>query len=395
MKIIGKIIIITLSLVSACIAAEIPTNPVPAEEIKQEITALMEENHIPGVAVELYIDGKPQSYYFGYAKPAKQVPVTKNTIFELGSISKVMTSLLLAQAVDAAKMQLNAPVMQYLPNLSTDFDDVSLKDLATHTAGVPFNIADNIKTQSELDNFLSHFSYETMSEEKWIYSNLGIGLLGNAIEHATHQNINNLYRQQILSPLHMQLIGLTVPAKLAGNYAQGYTEEGTEAPRCCSTSLLPAAGQMKASANDMQRFLSAAIGLPGTPETILYPMRLTQSAFVELPNAVMQGLGWQVHPLDKKHVQGLLDASDVQDLMKSIDVVDVYKKPLYSGDVLIDKTGMTNGFRTYIAVIPNKKTGIVILANKAVKGPAIVKSARKILFMLNQINPQEPASMGS
>ena len=283
-----KILLAWMMSISVCTAAVVvpPMNP-DAEVVKQVITKFMEVNHVPGVAVELYVNGQPQHYYFGYAKPHKKLPVTKNTIFELGSISKVMTSILLAQEVDAAKLRVEAPVRDLLPELSEDFDDATLKNLATHTAGVELQLPDNIKTPAELNSFLANYSYENIANEKWIYSNIGIGVLGMAMERATHKNLNTLYIQRILQPLHMQPIGMVVPPALKANYAQGHDKEGQPISPM-PLSVLPAGGQMKASSADMQRFLSAAIGLPGTPEGILYPMRLTQSVFLELPNTLMK-----------------------------------------------------------------------------------------------------------
>lgn len=356
-----------------------------ADIVKQTINSFINENNLPGVIVELYVDGKPEAYYFGYAKPNVKQVMNKNTIVEIGSISKVWTSLLLAQAVDAAKMQLNASVRKYLPWLSDDFDDITLMNLATHTSGLPFKQSDNFKSQEALNHFLATFYPDEVVNEQWIYSNLNIGLLGFSLEKATHKKLNELYINQILLPLGMQPIGLVVPPWLITHYAVGYDENGNE-QKPLPTSLLPAAGAIKASAQDMQRFLSAAIGLPGTPEHVLYPMRMTQSVYVELPTK-MQGLGWEVHPLEANDIKDLLNADE--NLMKPLPVTEVYDRPRYSGDMLIDKTGGTPGFRAYIAVIPNKKTGIVILTNKFVDGKMIVRAGREILFKLNNINVSE------
>ena len=125
-----KILFTWLICATVCAAAEIaPTTTAPSDTdvVNQVITKFMQENQIQGVAVELYIDGQPQHYYFGYANTAKKTPVTKNTIFELGSLSKIMTSILLAQEIDAAKVSIDASVREYLPNLSNEFDDVTLK----------------------------------------------------------------------------------------------------------------------------------------------------------------------------------------------------------------------------------------------------------------------------
>ena len=354
-----------------------------ADIVKQAAEKFMNENNVPGVVIELYVNGQPESYYFGYANPNLKIAMNKNTIFELGSISKVMTSILLAQEVDAARVQLDQPVKKYLPTLSEDFSEISLMNLATHTSGLPFNKPENIKSAKELNQLLATFYPDDVTNEHWVYSNLGIGVLGFALEKVTHKNINQLYSQRLLQPLRMQPIGMTVPKTLQAKYAAGYDQNGNAVPPM-PPSLLPAAGAVKASAQDMQRFLSAAIGLPGTPEHILYPMRMTQSVYVELPTK-MQGLGWEVHPLEANDVSDLLSGVDVS--LDPVTVTEVYSKPRYSGDMLIDKTGMTVGFRTYIAVIPNKKTGIVILANKSIPGGAIVHTGREILFKLNNISP--------
>ncbi len=356
-----------------------------AEIVKQIISQYMDENDVPGVAVELYIEGKPESYYFGYANPNIKQLMNKNTIVEIGSLSKVMTSLLFAQEVDAAKMQLNAPVRKYLPWLSDDFDDITMMNLATHTSGLPMKQSEDMKNQQALTQFLATYYPDYTSNEQWIYSNLNIGILGFALEKVTHRKLNELYINQILFPLGMQPIGLVVPPWLLTHYAMGYNENGDEV-KPLPTSLLPAAGAVKASAQDMQRFLSAAIGLPGTPEHILYPMRMTQSVYVELPTK-MQGLGWEVHPLETNDIKDLLKADD--NLSKTLAVTEVYSKPRYSGDMLIDKSGGTPGFRVYIAVIPNKKTGIVILTNKFVSGSAIARTGREILFRLNNLTGNE------
>src|SRR5262249_31303720 len=141
---------------------------------------------------------------------------------------------------------------------------------------------------------------EKTSQPEWQYSNFGVGLLGSALENSSHKTINELYYRRILSPLHMQPIGFTVPTKLKMNYAQGYDKDDKPvAPS--SGGLFKAAWDVKMSAQDMQHFLSAAIGLPGTPDRIFYPMRMTQSAYVKLPNK-MQGLAWEIHTIKPNHI---------------------------------------------------------------------------------------------
>jgi len=377
----------TFALVSFGVYAASVPDP-NADTVNQTMTTLMAQNQVPGVAVELYVDGKPYSYYYGYAKPQKKVPVNEKTIFEIGSISKVMTSILLAQEVDFAKMGLNDSLDKYVKHLPDSFDDISLQDLATHTSGLPFNVPDDVVTRSQFKKYLAAWSPEYNSGEQWVYSNMGIGMLGYALEHASHRGYDQLYRKHILSPLGMQPIGLVVPGWLQNNYAQGYDKDGNPAPHT-AIKLFPAAGDVKASAGDMRRFLAAAIGLPGTPQRILYPMRMTQAGYVKLPDC-LQGLGWQIHQFTPENAASLLIVSDENDKDKGpVAVQEQLEKPLFYSNALIDKTGGTEGFRAYIAVLPDKKSGVVILANKFIPRSVIVSAGRQILFKLNHITQQD------
>ena len=351
--------------------------------VQRTISAFMQKNNIPGVAVEIYQNGKPYSYYFGYADRDKKTPVTKDTIFEVGSISKIMTSLLLAQEVDSATVGLNDPVTKHMSQLSDSLEDISLLNLATHTSGLPFNVPASVQTEAELYQYLDKSGSQYTPNKQWSYSNLGIGMLGYTLQNVTHKTFDQLYRRHILLPLNMREIGSTVPKKWQRFYAQGYDKNGNPVNQM-PASLFPAAGGLKLSADDMQRFLSAAIGLPGTSPRIFYPMRMTQTAYVKLPDE-MQGLGWEIHPLANTSVYRLLNAPEVMNL-GPLPVAEMVDRPVYTGDALIDKTGATDGFRTYIALIPNKQAGVVILTNRYVSNGAIVNTGREILFKLTKMN---------
>lgn len=373
-----------LSLLSLSLYAE--TAPAPQVDptdklLQHSIAAFAEKNKIPGIAVELYVDGKLYEHYTGYADKESKEPVIRKTIFELGSISKVMTSLLLAQEVDWAKMSLNDPVTKYVKDLPESFNKIRLQDLATHTSSLPFDAPADITTKDELIQRLPKWTADSEPGEQWTYSNLGTGMLGYALESGTERDYDDLYRRHILNPLGM-VNGVTVPKTLTKYYAQGYDAKGNPAAHD-APGLFPASGGVKASASDMQKFLSAAIGLPGTPPRVFYPMRLTESVFAKM-NGDYQGLAWQIHRIESRDIAGLLNVT-ARPEMGPIDVQEVYTRPVYNGDALIDKTGTTKGFRAYIAVIPNKKSGIVILANKNVPNSEIVKTAREILFKATKL----------
>ena len=353
--------------------------------VHQTIANYMQQYHVPGVAVELYIDGKPYSYYFGYANREKKNPVTGQTIFEVGSISKVMTSLLLAQEIDAAKMQLDDSITKFIQTLPATYEDITLKNLATHTSGLPFNPPASVTTQVAFSKYLQEWKPQYEADSEWIYSNVGMNMLGYSIEAATRKNFNQLYLKKIAKPLGMQPLGLTVPRSYQKYYAQGY-DQNAQPIKPFQIKLSSFAGGIKASAQDMQRFLSAAIGLPGTPERIFYPMRMTQAAYVELPDK-MQGLGWEVNAITRDNIADLIENPKII-VLKAMEVVEIFDQPVFDGNLLIDKTGATEGFRSYIALIPNKKSGIVILTNKRAADSTIIKVGREILFKLTKVSTQ-------
>lgn len=352
--------------------------------INQTVTAFMKKNNVPGMTVEIYLEGQPHSYQFGVADQVKKTPITDETIFEVGSFTKVFTCLLIAQQVGQGKMKLSDPIIEYLPHLlpaNKDLNTITLQNLATHTSGLPFKAPDIITSQSGLQQYFVDWKPSSPIGSQWAYSNMGIGLLGYALEANTGRNYNQLLREEILVPLGMDPIGISVAKGLQPYVAQGYDKDGKTASPIDMV-LFQAAGAMRASGHDMLMFLNAAIGLPGTPDNILQAMHLTQTPYVATADS-LQGLAWEIHPLTSKTLPTLLQPP-VEMNMGPISAMQLSaNQQQFDGNALIDKTGATDGFRAYMAVIPNRKTGIVILMNRYVSNGEIVKLGRTILLKLN------------
>lgn len=376
--------IISLFLIITTSIAHAEPSNLPSTDalVSKTITAWMEKNDIPGVAVEIYHNGTPHSYYFGYANREHKTPVTQKTIFEIGSFTKLFTGLLLAQGAIDNKVHFTDPVTKYLPALKSNpyFHEVTLERLGSHTGSLPFNVPETVQTTQALQQFLVNWKPTVPVGSSWEYSNLSIGLLGHALEASSGKTINELYLAQILKPLHMQPIGIHVPDTLQLYYAQGYDENG-KTVQPTTTLFFPAAGSMRASSQDMAAFLQAAIGLPHTPEKITKAMRLTQTPTVSTAQT-LQGLSWVIYPLALYSKETLLNPPTKMDRgpMPSNSVNNANFEP----NALIDKTGGTEGFRSYIAVLPNKKSGIVLLANRVVSTGEIVKVSREILLNIDQ-----------
>jgi len=344
--------------------------------VDKTITSWMAKNQIPGAAVLIYDHGKPHSYYFGYAEKKHKIPVNKNTIFEIASFTKIFTSILLAEEINARKMHLDDSIEKYLPNLLNDkMKDITLIDLATHTSGFALNVPNELRTNDELKNYFDQWRPEFTVGTKWQYSNINFGLIGFALEKVTNKPIAQLYQAQLFSPLGMKDIGLEV--KNLKNYAQGYSDD--KAVPHSRVGFFPAAAALKATGADMLIFLKTTLALPGTPTNIIDAVHLTETPFVST-SEFNQGMGWVIYPEPYKNKDKLLNPSDK--------MVELTAKPIdkdqqkFDGNSLMDKTGTAKGFRAYIAIIPNKKSGIIILTNRYVQNSKIIKVAREILFTL-------------
>lgn len=386
-----KITLIRIQVIIFCLLASLTANAseqtpdANAAMINQKMIAYMHQYHIPGAAVEIYIDGVPHSYYYGYANQARKIPVTANTIFEVGSITKVFTCLLLAEEINAGNMQLNDPVIKYLSHFSTSANnhlkEITLQELATHTAGFQLHAPKTIRTFPALMHYFSQWQPSAKMGSQYEYSNIGIGLLGYALEGLTHQSDNQLYIENILQPLGMQPIGLNVPKHLQINYAKGYDNKG-ETPQI-NMPLFSSAGAMKASGDDMLLFLRAAIGLPGTPHSISQAMHLTQTPYVQTAK-MLQGLAWEIREINPQNANILLNPQPLIEVGPALPARQLSQnEQVFDGNALIEKTGSTDGFRAYIGVIPNRKSGVVILTNHRAVNNDIVQVGRSILLNLN------------
>lgn len=342
----------------------------PDAVVNSTMTKLMKDYAIPGATVQLYAQGQPYSYNFGLADRMQQTPVTNDTIFELGSLTKLFTSLLLAEDVEAGTVNLHDSAADYIPDLlgTAALKPITLGNLASYTASFPLNLSDNIRTRSDLSHALKTWQPAAPIGSVWQYSNVDFGLLGDALEVINHQSFNQMYRTQILSPLHMNPIGITVPDAYVSQMATGYTAAGKMTPKS-SLGLFPTAYALKATGGDMLRFLNASLGLSGTPSSIATAMQLIETPAVKVENW-QQGLGWRINP------PLTLSLSPLPATALNV------KEQVFNPNVTLEKTGATDGFRAYIVAVPGEETGVVILLNKYVPNDAIVSAGRKMLHSI-------------
>ena len=349
--------------------------------VEQAIAPLMQQYAIPGMAVALTIDGQSYFYNYGVASLATQQAVSNRTLFEIGSNSKPLTATLAAYAAVNGKLSLTDPVSKYLPALKgSSFDHVTLVNLATHTAGgLPLQVPETIQDNAQLFDYLQHWQPPYPAGTQRVYSNISIGLLGLITAQSMQLPFDDAMEKTLLPLLGMTHTYLKVPEDQRSWYAQGYTKQG--APVRLNPGVLGSeAYGIKTSTTDLIRFVAANLGsLPLNPQ-LQQAIQATHTGYMDT-GVMLQDLIWEQYPYPVTLKQLLAGNSDAMAYQAS--PVTALQPPLPAHDaVLLNKTGSTNGFASYVALIPARKIGIVLLANKNIPVAARVTAAYQILDKL-------------
>lgn len=208
----------------------------------------------------------------GLADPER---VDSSTVFGIASLTKVFTGLLLADAILRGELSLDDPVRRHLPagvSLPTfGGREIAIIDLATHTSGLPQEIAHYTDAAANaaadpmvpLYEFLADYSLTRPIGEGWSYSNIGYALLGAALEQRTGERFGELVRRRITVPLGMRSTGIARLGPHSANRASPHIDVANAAPEWNKPWSL-AAGGLQSSARDLGLFLEAAIGLRRT-----------------------------------------------------------------------------------------------------------------------------------
>lgn len=266
-----------------------------------------------------------------------------DTLFELGSISKVFTSLLLQIAVERGEMRLDDPLGRHLPAgtqvPSFNGRPITLHHLATHTSGLP-RVPTNLTVKDANDPY-ADYTVENLYEflasaeltrepgSEYAYSNLGAALLARALLVRTGKSYAELVRERITEPLGMPHTWVDVPEDVRARLAMGHTQTLAEAPLRTRIAMIGNGGVFS-TAKDMLTFLSASMGLVDTPLASAFERIATPQRPINDEGGTV-GLGWHI------------------DAGKGADVV--------------WHNGGTAGFTTFAGYVRDQRVGVVVLSN--------------------------------
>ena len=274
------------------------------------------------------------------------------TIFEIGSITKVFTGILLADMVGRGEVRLDQPVAELLPKSvgvpSRNGRVITLGDLSSQISGLP-RLPDNMRpadsanpyadySVAQLYEFLGRYQLPRDPGAQYEYSNLGVGLLGQALALRAGTSYEALVHDRILAPLGMLHTAITLSPDMRAHVAEGHDAGGAVVP-LWDLPTLAGAGALRSSLDDMLLFLEANRS-PSADPIGLAITRSHQARF-RVNDALSLGLNW--------HISNFRD------------------------DTLIWHNGGTAGFRTLIGWNPRTRAGAVLLGNSSQDNEDIVR----------------------
>ncbi len=288
--------------------------------------------------------GKRTIVRVGSAGEGTTRAVDGDTVFEIGSVTKVFTSTLLADMVRRGEVSLDDPVAKLLPSSvrmpSKDGREITLLSLATHTSGLP-RMPTNF-TPKDLENPYADYSVGQMYEflgayqlgrpigDVYEYSNLGAGLLGHALAVKLGRSYESALTERVLGPLGMKDTAIALTAGMRSRMSVGHAATGEVTPNW-DLPTLAGAGALRSTVNDMLTFLAANLG--SGPATIRADLESTHLPRHDTGKTGQIGLAWHIR-----------SGKDIE---------------------VIWHNGGTGGFHSFAAFDKARRTAVVVLHNSA------------------------------
>lgn len=372
--------VVLLAMSGSALAAT-PTEKQIADIVNRTVTPLMKEQAIPGMAVAVIYHGQPYYFTRGMADVAGKQPVTQQTLFELGSVSKTFTGVLGGDAIARGEIKLNDPVSKYWPALSgKQWEGVSLLNLATYTAGgLPLQVPENVTDEISLQHYYQTWQPQWKPGTKRLYSNASIGLFGKLAVKPSGMSFEKAMSKRVFQPLKLTHTWIHILPHEEKHYAWGY--RGGKAVHVSPGMLDAEAYGVKSSIEDMASWVQANMTPSEVKEASLQKgILLAQSRYWQVDD-MYQGLGWEMLNWPVKATT-VVDGSDSKVALAPFSATEITPPAPVLKASWVHKTGSTGGFGSYVAFIPEKGLGIVLLANKNYPNPARVEAAYRILEAL-------------
>jgi D-alanyl-D-alanine carboxypeptidase len=327
---------IRLSLISLLLFADVSF----ADRIDQCIKVEMQRERIPGLALAVLKDGKTlKAQGYGLANIELAVPATKDTVFEIGSITKQFTGTLILQLAEDNKLKLDDKVHRHLPNAPASWKAITLRHLLNHTSAITnYNSLPGFEVSKKLnvDSFMKQIApYPLMFPpgEAWSYCNSAYNILGYIIERVSGKSYWHILKANIFDRCGMASGQSRDQTVVIPNRASGYEfEKGQWVNRDPDLTDVFAAGAIVSSVVDLAKWDPARLLSHSSYDEMCKPARLNNR------NAVQYGLGLRLED--------------------------------YKGRKNIGHGGSTSGFSASYQKFPDEKLTVIVLCNLGKRGIA-------------------------
>jgi D-alanyl-D-alanine-carboxypeptidase/D-alanyl-D-alanine-endopeptidase len=340
-------VVLLAFVVSTYASAEPASPPLPPDNqiIQMLATRVDKQRQATGIVIGIVEPAGNRIVTYGRMGINDNRRMDGDTVFDIGSVTKVVTALLLAEMAERGEVKLDDPVQKYLPAGRVKMPafegrQITLADLATHTSGLPLRPTN--LSSSDLDNkyagytldalyaFLSGYKLTRAPGSGYEYSNVGYGLIGPALATRGGKSWAELVRTRIAEPLGMRDTSVELSDAMKARLALGYNTDLTPAKHW-DMAALESAGALRSTTNDLMKLLRAALGL--APSPLAPALQLT--AKTRRPGGMQPAneiaLGWNVYRVD--------------------------------GREIVWKNGNVGGFRTFVGYDAKARRGIVAFAN--------------------------------
>jgi CubicO group peptidase (beta-lactamase class C family) len=320
------------------------TQPPSDTEIRQILAGRVgAENNGSGIVVGVVDANGRRTISYGSLAKNDARKLDGDTVFEIGSMTKVFTSLLLMDMVRRGEVALTDPISKFLPESvkvpERNGRKITLADLSTQSSGLP-RMPNNFTpkdpdnpyadyTVQQMYDFLSGYKLTRDVGSQYEYSNLGVGLLGHVLSLRAGMSYEALVRSRICDPLGLKDTRVTLTPEMKTRLAVGHSG-GLQAVENWDIPALAGAGALRSTANDMLTFLAANLGFVKTP--------LAQDM------------------ADEVSVRRSAGAPDME-------IAYAWHIQTKDGNSIVWHNGGTGGYRAYMGYDPKARVGVVALTN--------------------------------
>jgi CubicO group peptidase (beta-lactamase class C family)/D-alanyl-D-alanine dipeptidase len=337
-----------------------------AKALEAFIASEVESKRLPALSIALVDDQQiVWARGFGFADPKSKTPATAETVYRVGSVSKLFTDIAVMRLVEKGVLDLDAPVAKYLPGFKPDnpFDKpTTLRQMMAHRSGLvrepPVgNYFDpTIPTLAQMVDSLNHTKLVFEPESKIKYSNAAIATVGYVLERTQNQPFAKYLQQTLLDPMGMKQSGFEPRQELTKKLAAAtmWTYQGREFPAPTFELGMAPAGSMYSSVTDLGRFLSVLFAEGQGPKERLLKMQTLEQMwtrqFRKSDDKSDYGIGFRITDLDGR------------------------RKLAHGGAIY--------GFSTELSALPDDKLGVVVITSRDVANAVTTHIADEALKLM-------------